>query len=125
MVDAVASQTLIDGDRSLVIKLTNISDGTGEAAVVKVDASAFGASALRLDKIDYTTAGMGVDLLWEATADVLAWHVGADQEGSLDLTSVGGIANNAGAGKTEDMALTTIGHTSGDRYTLVLHFRKI
>ena len=39
MVDAVATQTLIDGDKKVVQKFTNISDGTGESAVVKVDVS--------------------------------------------------------------------------------------
>ena len=39
MADAVATQTLIDGDKKVVQKFTNISDGSGEAAVVKVDVS--------------------------------------------------------------------------------------
>ena len=40
MADAVTSQTLADGDKIAVIKLTNISDGTGESSVAKVDVSA-------------------------------------------------------------------------------------
>ena len=40
MADAVTSQTLQDGDKSVVMKFTNISDGSGEAAVKKVDVSA-------------------------------------------------------------------------------------
>ena len=40
MADAVTSQTLIDGDRYAVMKFTNISDGSGESAVTKVDVSA-------------------------------------------------------------------------------------
>ena len=39
MADAVTSQTIVDGDRYAVIKLTNVSDGTGESAVTKVDVS--------------------------------------------------------------------------------------
>ena len=39
MADAVASQTIVDDNRRAVIKLTNISDGTGESAVTKVDVS--------------------------------------------------------------------------------------
>ena len=40
MADAVTSQTLIDGPTHAVMKFTNVSDGTGESAVTKVDVSA-------------------------------------------------------------------------------------
>ena len=40
MADAVTSQTLVDGPKKAVLKFTNISDGTGESAVKKVDVSA-------------------------------------------------------------------------------------
>ena len=39
MADAVTSQTLFDGDKHVVMKFTNISDGSGESAVKKVDVS--------------------------------------------------------------------------------------
>ena len=31
MADAVASQTLLDGERMAIMKFTNLSDGTGES----------------------------------------------------------------------------------------------
>ena len=40
MADTVTSQTIQDGERKAVLKFTNISDGTGESAVTKVDVSA-------------------------------------------------------------------------------------
>ena len=40
MADAVTSQIIFDGTRTAVMKFTNISDGTGESAVLKVDVSA-------------------------------------------------------------------------------------
>ena len=43
MADAVTSQTLSDGPRVAVMKFTNISDGSGESAVAKVDVSALSA----------------------------------------------------------------------------------
>ena len=39
MADAVTSQTIVDGDKHVVMKFTNVSDGTGESAVTKVDVS--------------------------------------------------------------------------------------
>ena len=45
MVDVVTSQTIFDGERKAVMKFTNVSDGTGETAVLKVDVSALNPSA--------------------------------------------------------------------------------
>ena len=45
MADAVTSQTIQDGDRIAVMKFTNISDGSGESAVTKVDVSALQAES--------------------------------------------------------------------------------
>ena len=39
MADAVTSQTLLDTERKCIFKFTNISDGTGEANVKKIDVS--------------------------------------------------------------------------------------
>mgnify|MGYP003128809104 FL=1 len=40
MADAVTSQTIVDGAKTAVLKFTNVSDGSGESAVKKVDVSA-------------------------------------------------------------------------------------
>ena len=40
MADVVTSQTIQDGGRNLIMKFTNVSDGSGESAVGKVDVSA-------------------------------------------------------------------------------------
>ena len=40
MADAVTSETLLDGPSDLVMRFRNVSDGSGESAVAKVDASA-------------------------------------------------------------------------------------
>ena len=37
MADAVTSQTIQDGEKTAILKFTNVSDGTGESAVKKVD----------------------------------------------------------------------------------------
>jgi len=126
MADAVTSQTLHDGKRNAVMKFTNISDGTGESAVTKVDVSALSGApaAVRIDRIDYDTAGMDVDLLFDATADDLAWSIGADQSSSKCWHTVGGLQNPKSTGWTGDIKLTTTGAASGDRYSLTLHMVK-
>lgn len=131
MADAVTVRKLLDGPKYAVIRLTNISDGTGESNVKKVDVSALAGdkldgipSDLRIEKIQYATQGMGVDLLWNATANVLAVAIPSDGDGCLDFRQVGGLRNNAGEGKTGDIHITTVGAGIGDRYDLTLHLSK-
>jgi hypothetical protein len=124
MADAVSSQTLIDAERNVVMKFTNTSDGTGESAVTKVDVSELkGApSAVKINKVHYSTSGMVVRMLWDATADVTILDL--QGEGCFDATGFGGLYNNAGAGKTGDIQFTTIGHTAADSYSIILEMQK-
>ena len=127
MADAVTSTTLLDSDRLAIIQLTNTSDGNGESAVTKVDVSALqpnnygkACTGVRLAKIVYSTFGMSVKLLWDATTDTICWDLNSDYTTDEDFTEFGGIVNTAGTGKTGDIKLTTTGHSSGDSYVIVL-----
>ena len=135
MADAVTSQTLIDGDRYAVMKFTNISDGSGESAVTKVDVSALQPLAsntaaqkpctgVAIERIWWQCIGMKVRILFDASSDVMAIELGENQSGSHDYTIFGGLTNNAGSGKTGDINFTTVGHTSADTYTIILYMRK-
>jgi hypothetical protein len=126
MADAVTSKKIMDNDYNYIVQLTNLSDGTGESAVVKVDVSALSPvpTEVTLEKVHFSTVGMAVRLLWDASADVLAWEIPAEATGMLDFSAFGGLMNDSGSGKTGDVQLTTIGHTSGDTYNLVLECRK-
>lgn len=125
MADAVTTQVILDGAKNAVIKLTNLSDGTGEAAVLKVDVSALSGapSSVSIKKIHYDVSGMVVTLLWDATTDVRIVDLGSNC-GEMDYSGFGGLPNNAGAGKTGDILLTTTGHTAGDSYTIILELVK-
>ena len=124
MADAVTSQTLVDGKRNVVMKFTNLSDGTGESAVKKVDVSALNdaPSLVKVEKIHYCVNGMVATLLWDADTDVRMVDLQGD--GCFDFTRFGGLINNAGTGVTGDIMLTTTGHTSGDSYSIVLEMAK-
>ena len=135
MADAVTSQTLIDGDRYAVMKFTNISDGSGESAVTKVDVSALQPLAsntaaqktctgVSIERIWWQCIGMKVRILFDASHDVMAIELGENQSGSHDYSIFGGLTNNAGGGKTGDINFTTVGHTSADTYTIILYMRK-
>tara|TARA_R110002126_G_scaffold57859_5_gene153135 strand:- start:2537 stop:2947 length:411 start_codon:yes stop_codon:yes gene_type:complete len=127
MADAVTSQTILDGERLFIAKFTNISDGTGETAVVKIDVSTLAPNSfnlacngVKLNKIYATTHGMEVRILWDATTDVFAWMVPQNTNYLMDLSSFGGIPNNASTGVTGDVLFTTADASSGDMYTIVL-----
>mgnify|MGYP005690955583 CR=1 FL=1 len=129
MADAVTSTTIVDDDRKAVIQLTNTSDGTGESAVTKIDVSALAArkndgatcTGCKLAKITYSTFGMSVKLLWNASTNTICWDLNSDYSDDIDFTEFGGLQNTAAAsGKTGDIKLTTTGHASGDSYVIVL-----
>ena len=127
MADAVASQTILDGERLFIAKFTNISDGTGETGVVKIDVSTLSPNAagnacngVKINKIFATTHGMEVRILWDATTDVFAWMIPQNSNYLMDLSSFGGIPNNAGAGKTGDVLFTTADASAGDMYCITL-----
>ena len=131
MADAVTSQTILDGERLFIAKFTNISDGTGETAVLKIDVStlnpnSFGlaCNGVKLNKIYGTTHGMEVRILWDATTDQFAWQIPQNSNYLMDLSSFGGIPNNAGAGKTGDVLFTTADASAGDMYSIVLECLK-
>mgnify|MGYP003136338048 FL=1 len=131
MADAVTSQTLFDGDKHVVMKFTNISDGTGESAVKKVDVSALNAdingntcTSVAIEKIWWQCIGMKVQLFFDATSDAFIIELGENQSGHHDYSEFGGLKNNAGSGKTGDIDFTTVGHSSADTYTITLKMRK-
>ena len=131
MADAVTSQTLIDGPQTAVMKFTNVSDGSGEDAVKKVDVSALSNSAgglactgVVIEKMWWQCIGMKVKVLFDADTDVFCIELGENQSGHHDYSSFGGLTNNAGPGVTGDVLFTTVGHTSADTYTIILYMRK-
>ena len=131
MADAVTSQTLFYGDKHVVMKFTNISVGTGESAVKKVDVSALESdingntcTSVAIEKIWWQCIGMKVRMLFDATSDKFIIELGENQSGYHDYSEFGGIKNNAGSGKTGDIDFTTVGHSSADTYTIILKMRK-
>lgn len=124
MADAVSSQTLVDGSKTTIMKFTNLSDGTGESAVVKVDVSALtpAATLVNIQEIWYSVYGMVVTLLWDATTDVRILELQGD--GHMNFEKFSGLKNNAGTGITGDISLTTTGHSSGDSYSIILKMNK-
>lgn len=83
MADVVTSQILENGPRFAVAKFTSLSDGTGEAGVTKVDATASGTlgvvfqgqtffPGVNLKVVDlwYNVANMALRIQWHASSNV-------------------------------------------------------
>ena len=132
MADAETTQTLADGDRIAIMKFTNISDGSGESAVTKVDVSSLApesrtekeCSEVKIQQIFYALEGMSVDILWNASSNVLCFTVSDSSSGHYDFSNVQSLTNNAGSGKNGDVLFTTVGASSADRYTIILVLEK-
>jgi hypothetical protein len=132
MADAVATQTIQDGGATAIFRFTNVSDGTGESAVTKIDVSGLNANPVTgasctsvvIQKIYYSTIGMGVKIFFDASTDVLAWQLNADWSDTMDFTDFTGIPDTLASGTTGDIQFTTVGHSSGDVYNIVMQVMK-
>lgn len=126
MADAVTSDVVFSGGRRYVIRLINISDGTGESLVTKVDISGLTLSngqactCTRIEEIQYSIQGMSsVRLYWDHTTDdvIDVLPVG---NGFRDYVDQGGLSDPQSSGGTGDILLTTNGQVSGGTYDITL-----
>tara|TARA_Y100001972_G_C7641099_1_gene322080 strand:- start:1343 stop:1744 length:402 start_codon:yes stop_codon:yes gene_type:complete len=131
MADTVTTQTIQDGERTAVLRFTNVSDGSGESAVKKVDVSALAKNSagkecteVHIQRIYWATVGMSVNLEFDASSNVLAIGLPANSTGDEYYDNFTAIPNNAGSGKTGDIDFTTTGHSSGDSYMIILELIK-
>jgi len=113
------------------MKFTNVSDGSGESNVKKVDVSALNSSLdgvacseVVIERIWWQCNGMKVKILFDATTDDFCIELGENQSGFHDYTPFGGLTNPASSGVTGDIMFTTVGHTSADTYTIILQVQK-
>ena len=127
MADAVTTQVLLDGERLYIAKFTNISDGTGENKVIKIDVSSLNpniyglaCNGVKINKIWATTHGMEVQMYWDATTDQYVWLIPQNTNYLMDFSTFVGIPNNAGAGSTGDLLFSTADASNGDSYTIVI-----
>lgn len=127
MANTFTTQTLLDGPRNLVILLTGVLDTSNESRVVKVDVSSYdpAPTKVRVDTIRHLVSpGLIVVLDWDASTPVrFAALTGYDE---VEAKCFGGLQNNAGAGITGDIYLTTLGYASGVlAYNIILEMTKV
>ena len=139
MADVVTSQTIVDtAGTKTVMKFTNISDGSGETLVTKMDASALTFMTEDANRtlakiywaINTTNGKSGVEISWAGSGTS-----GADATigffsgtGFHDYFIAGNsIPNNAtltaNTSPAGDILFSTKGFVAGDNYTIILEVR--
>jgi hypothetical protein len=123
MADTTTSQ-LYDGARNINLKYTIFSDGTGQAAVKILDVTTLNPNPgvhMKIRRLRYSIEGMYVRLQWDASTPIDIAVLGAGTN-ILDFSDeyAGGWPNNAGAGVTGSILLTTTGSLAGSNATLVI-----
>ena len=139
MADVVTSQTIVDtSGTKTVMKFTNISDGSGETLVTKMDASALTFMTEDANRtiakiywaINTTNGKSGVEILWAGSGTS-----GADATigffsgtGFHDYFIAGNsIPNNAtltaNTSPAGDILFSTKGFVAGDNYTIIIEVR--
>jgi hypothetical protein len=125
MADSVATKVLYEDDNWYIASFTNVSDGTGESAVQKVDISALTPAPkmkVSIMKVWYCCSGMSVSILFDAGTDDRMLVLQGD--GCMDFSEFGGVIDPRSSTPVGDILFTTTGHTSGDTYTVILKLRK-
>lgn len=130
MADTVDTRVLEDGQRNHIVRLTNISDGTGESAVVKVDASTLigpdgkvglPPAAFAIVYADWSIQGFtSVRVEFDATANDEGLVINGNGERYFDPP----LSDPRSSGFTGDIVVTTAGATSGATYDILLHLKK-
>ena len=130
MANTVTKQTLVDGQRRLIVKVDIAGDGTGEeTGTIIIDASTYSPAFTdcTIKAVQTQIVGFTAKLLFDATTDVTALSV-TDGVGSYGISDIiaecGGIPNNAGEGKTGDILITTAGLGAGDHGTIIIDLIK-
>ena len=130
MADTVTTQTIADTSGvKFVAKLTNLSDGSGETLVKKIDASELTfmsedgnrTIARVYYSINTSDRKSGVEILWDGATNATALFLSG--QGFMDFRTDGNSISNNATAPTGDVLLSTKNFASGDNYTIIVEFR--
>ena len=130
MADTVTTQTISDTSGvKYVVKLTNVSDGSGESLVNKIDAS--NTTFMTEDgnrkiakiwwSVNTTNNKSTVELVWAGATNATALLLSG--QGYWDLRTAGNEIINNATTPTGDVLLSTRDFVVGDSYTIIVEFR--
>ncbi len=129
MSDTVTLTTINQTKTRLAVSVQYSSDGTGVTDTVVVDKSTFTGpdgtepSRFVVEAIEYQTDGVQLTLEFEHATDLVIAHcVGT---GYFDFTQGGKFSGfcDTTTTSTGDIVMTSVGHTSGDKASIILYLR--
>jgi len=130
MADTVTTQTIADTSGvKYVLKMTNLSDGTGESLVKKIDASEVTFMTedgnRKIAKIWYSintaNSKSAVEVVWDGVTNATALLLSGN--GHWDLRTSGDEVTNNATTPTGDVLLSTKNFAIGDNYSIIIEFR--
>ncbi len=130
MADSVNSQLILNGARNIVLKRTNLSDGTGETGATVIDATSATYAVqgvapsihLKLARLRYDVKGGMVNLQWDASSPVDLLDLGGF--GTFDMKDFAGLTVPVVAGATGSILINTKGFMANSSYSLIFEFTK-
>lgn len=120
------------GNKRVIVQLIGLSDGTGEADVIKIALSDLktlsGAAPKKtaVEWIEYDILGITVSLEWDRAphAPIALLNASATiTQGKKDWTQISGNVDPGGDDRTGNILLTTTNADSGDSYDITICLR--
>lgn len=125
MANTVTRQVLVNGSRNYVVKFTITGDGSGDETGVRINAvSGDMGTDNKIMKITAAFDAFSGKILFDATTDVFALSIPNNSFQVHKYRDVGGLINNAGAGKTGDILLATTGLGANEQGYIILEVKK-
>ena len=128
MADTVDALVVRNSPREYVVRLTNVSDATGESAVVKIDISTLtgpqriAPTAVSVQEISWKIQGFtSIRLFWDHTTDDEIAILSGN--GYISYRESGGLMDPRTTGGTGDVLLTTAGAASAATYDITIAVR--
>lgn len=128
MADTVDTLVIRTSPREYAARFTNVSDATGETAVIKIDISTLtgpdkiAPTAVKVLEIAWAIQGFtSIRLFWDHTTDdEIAVLTGV---GHRNYESEGGLMDPRSTGGTGDVLLTTAGAAANATYDIAIRVR--
>lgn len=120
------------GNKRVVVRLSCLSDGTGETDVKKVDLSDLKTPSGKIpgktsiEWIQYQALGMNILLEWDRAPHAEICRINADAsvtQGKFDWSKFGGKLDPGDDDGTGDILLTSTGVASGSAYEITMSLR--
>lgn len=132
MANVVTNTRIVCTSQQVIQYITIASDGTEETDLVIYDSSVVATALGKTDPLMCSIMGVQYvcssatgffNLEFDASTDVSAFSLAANNSQIFDFEPIGGLRNTAGSGITGDIMLTTTGLAPGDSFVIILTVR--